>query len=397
VLAVDDSVTYLHALADQLRDEGYEPILARSGQEAIDLLAAQRVDCILMDLQMPDMDGIEACRRIKATAELQRIPLIMLTGLDERSSMIAGINAGADDYIAKSADPDVFEARLRAHLRRKQFEDENRRIREELLRRDTETRAARDLAETKAALLAQLEEKNRLLARHAAELEAVNRELEAFGYSVSHDLRQPLRAMTGFSRLLLERYGEGLDERGRHYLERVDAGARHLTDLVDGLLLLSRVGRQEIRRVPLRIDRIAATVAERLHEADPRPVNVSIQPELHASGDRQLLESVLENLVGNAWKFTRHADRPQIEIGAVAENGVAVFYVKDNGAGFDMEYAANLFGPFQRLHSAGEFEGTGIGLATVQRIVHRHGGRVWAESAPGKGASIYFTLEGESR
>ncbi len=397
ILAVDDSMTYLQSVAEHLREAGYDPVAARSGEEALELLDVQSVDCILLDLRMPGLSGTETCRRIKADPELRRVPLIMLTALDEREAMIAGIEAGADDYVTKSGDFGVLMARLRAQLRRKQFEDDNRRIRDELLRKDAETREARARAEAKAELLSQLESTHRELERHARDLELLNKELEMFAYSVSHDLRQPLRAMDGFSRVLLRDHADALDDKGRHYLERIRAGAARMNSLVDGLLVLSRVGRYELRPRPLLLDEIAHEIVRRLRDSEPdREVEVRIDTTLEAEGDRYLLESVLENLLGNAWKFTRDARPARVEVGRHEDADEPAFYVRDNGAGFEMEYADKLFAPFQRLHTEDEFEGTGIGLATVQRIVHRHGGRVWAEGAVGRGATVYFTLDGAS-
>jgi DNA-binding response OmpR family regulator len=386
ILTVDDSVTYLEEIADQLRADGYEVVKARSGEEALALLAVEQVDCILLDLLMPGMSGTETCKQVKQSPVLRNIPLIMLTALDDPAVMIEGMNAGADDYVAKTVDLEVIKARLRAQLRRKQFEDENRRVRDEILEKDAEARAARAMAETRAVLLAQLDSKNRDLA-------LVNRELQTFAYSVSHDLRQPLRSMDGFSKVLLETHGDRLDEKARHYLERIRAGAQRMGQLVDGLLILSRVTRQELRHVWLRLDAVASRVIQRLREADPdRVVEIEITTPMHAFGDEQLIESVLENLLGNAWKFTTGRQPARIAVGIEVRAGNETFFVRDNGAGFKMEYADKLFTPFQRLHSEREFEGAGIGLATTQRIVQRHGGEIWAEGAPGEGAVFYFTL-----
>ena len=382
VLAVDDSLTYLHELSEQLVREGYDVIAARSGEEALEMLAAQPVDCILLDLVMPGLSGQETCRRIKASPPWRDIPLVMLTSVEDRASMVEGINAGADDYIAKSADFQVLKARLRAQLRRRQFEDENRRIREELLRKEleaAEARSARELAETRASLL--------------AEVEATNKELEAFCYSVSHDLRAPLRRIDGFSKVLLETYAGKLDEDGRHYLERVRAGTRDMGQLIDDLLSLSRVTRAEMHRAKIDLSALAEAVCAELRRSEPdRSVDVAVAPGVVAEGDERLLRIVLENLLGNAWKFTRRCPQARVEVGHEEREGEPVYRVRDNGAGFEMAYAAKLFDPFQRLHAASEFEGTGIGLATVQRIVARHGGRVWAEGAVGRGATFSFTL-----
>jgi DNA-binding response OmpR family regulator len=389
ILAVDDSLTYLEEIAEQLRADGYEVVKAHSGEEALELLAVEQVDCILLDLLMPGLSGTETCRRIKSSQTARNIPLIMLTALEEPDAVIEGMNAGADDYVTKSVAFDVIKARLRAQLRRKQFEDENRRVREEILKKAAEASAAREQAETRERLLRRLEEKHR-------ELELVNKELQMFAYSVSHDLRQPLRSMDAFSQVLLDDYGAQLDDTGRHYLERVRAGAQRMGQLIDGLLLLSRVTRKELQHVPLRIDTLARRVLARLSESDPgRPVESEITEPMEAVGDRQLVESILENLLGNAWKFTAGRQPARITVGMVADVPSPSYFVRDNGVGFKMDYADKLFVPFQRLHSDREFPGSGIGLATTQRIVHRHGGRIWADSAPGEGTTFYFTLSPE--
>ncbi len=232
-----------------------------------------------------------------------------------------------------------------------------------------------------------------LVAERTTQLQATNEELEAFSYSVSHDLRAPLRAIDGFSRALMEDYHEVLDSTARDYLERVCKGAGHMGQLIDDLLQLSRVSRSALEKKQVDLTQLAGETMARLRETAPdRQLSFHCAEDLKAHGDERLLGIVLDNLLSNAWKFTRHTPDAHIEFGVQQEDGQQVFYVRDNGAGFDMAYADKLFGAFQRLHSTSEFEGTGIGLATVQRIIHRHGGRVWAEAGRGEGASFYFTL-----
>jgi PAS domain S-box-containing protein len=239
------------------------------------------------------------------------------------------------------------------------------------------------------------EELERRVAQRTAELTQANRELEAFAYSVSHDLRAPLRAINGFSQALVEDYGEGLAPQARDYLGRLQAGTRTMGELIDGLLRLSRFTRGELERQRVDLGALACEVAAELREAEPgRVVDLDVQPGLLAEGDPRLLRTALENLLGNAWKYTAERDRAIVSVGAQERGGVRVYHVRDNGVGFDMDYADALFKPFQRLHPAREFPGIGIGLATVQRIVQRHGGTIWAESAPDAGATFYFTLEG---
>ncbi|MGH9683500.1 MAG: sensor histidine kinase [Candidatus Acidiferrales bacterium] len=226
-----------------------------------------------------------------------------------------------------------------------------------------------------------------------AQLEAANQELEAFSYSVSHDLRAPLRGIDGFSQALLEDYGGKMDETAKGHLSRVRAGAQRMAQLIDDLLNLSRVTRAPISRETVDLSATARTIAEELRSISPRrEVEVLVEPGIEAGADPQLLRIALENLIGNAWKFTSKRDRARIEFGC-HRGEVPAYFVRDNGAGFDPAYSNRLFGAFQRLHRMEEFPGTGVGLASVKRIIRRHGGRVWAEAAVDKGATFYFTLE----
>jgi PAS domain S-box-containing protein len=236
-------------------------------------------------------------------------------------------------------------------------------------------------------------ELERRVRHRTAQLEAANEELVAFSYSVSHDLRAPLRGIDGWSLALVEDYGDQLDPRARGYLERVRSESQRMGNLIDDLLRLSRVTRSEMNHDFIDLSSAARRIADRQKEAKPhRSIDFSIEPDLTAYGDERLIEIALTNLLENAVKFTGNRDQSYIEFGKLASNGEPVFYVRDNGAGFDMDYASNLFGPFQRMHSAAEFPGTGIGLANVQHIIRRHGGRVWAEAKEGQGATFFFTL-----
>ncbi|HEV2750582.1 MAG TPA: ATP-binding protein [Gemmatimonadales bacterium] len=254
-------------------------------------------------------------------------------------------------------------------------------------------RYATELEQRVADRTHELEERHEALRRNAAELLAANTELDAFAYSVSHDLRAPLRSIDGFSQVLLEDYGPRLDESGRESLQRVRAASQRMAILIDDLLKLARVTRSEMRTEPVDLSKIARDIATELHRSTPeRQVEFAIAPGLEARGDARLLRVALENLLRNSWKYTAKQPQPRVEFGSVQGNGERVFMVRDNGAGFDMQYADKLFGVFQRLHSADEFEGTGVGLATVRRIITRHGGRIWAEGAVDRGATFYFTL-----
>ncbi len=259
----------------------------------------------------------------------------------------------------------------------------------------------RQQAKALRARTADLEQANDLLREsdgryreRTAQLEIANQEMEAFCYSVSHDLRAPLRAIDGFAQVLHEAYGDRLDSQATHYLQRMRAASQRMGQLIDDLLRLSRLSRSEMTFAPVDLTALANEVAAELRQREPgREVILTVQPGLTAQGDAQLLRVVLENLLGNAWKFTSKLPRAAIEVGCADEDGRSAFFVRDDGAGFDMAFAGNLFGPFQRLHAERDFPGTGIGLAIVQRVIHRHGGKIRAEGTAGRGATFYFTLE----
>lgn len=252
---------------------------------------------------------------------------------------------------------------------------------------------ATDLTQRVAERTHELEERNEALRHNAAQLLAANQELDAFAYSVSHDLRAPLRSIDGFSHVLLEDYAAQLDDAGRDALQRVRAATQRMGTLIDDLLKLARVTRAEMRSEVVDLSGMAREIMTELQRSAPeRNVESVIAPKLTARGDPRLLRVVLDNLLRNSWKYTAKQPLPRIEFGSVEANGGRAFVIRDNGAGFDMKYADKLFGVFQRLHSPAEFEGTGVGLATVRRIVNRHGGQIWAEGAVDRGATFFFTL-----
>jgi len=394
VLVVDDNEDYLDLIAEELRRDGYDVVQAASGAQAIELLAVQAVDCVVVDTVMPGLSGIETCRRIKHAPSLRDTPLILMTSRDGRDVILEAFAEGADDFVSKNLGVDVVAARVKAQIRRKRFSDEHRHVRERLLRSETEAaeaRAARQLAETRAALAEQLARSNFELAASNRQLAAANRELEAFSYSVSHDLRTPLRAIRSFTQMLEEDAGPQLDETSRDHLSRVLAATARMSDLIDALLELSRISRVAIQRSAVDLGAIATAVVDELRVRDPeRQVEVVIAPNLVASADPRLARALLDNLVGNAWKFTSKSPAARIEVG-VSDEAERAYFVRDNGAGFAIAHAAKLFAPFQRLHG-NDFAGTGVGLATVRRIVERHGGRIWADGEVGAGATFWFTL-----
>ena len=387
VLIVDDSPTYLGEAAHQLEQEGYAVVCAGSGQACLDLLGAESVGAILLDLNMAGLSGMETCQRIKAQAALRDVPLLILTAESENQALAESINAGADDYVTKSGDLTVLKARLKAQLRRRQFEAENRGFREQLLRREMDARdllASQALAQKRADHIGELEAMNTELRKTQAEALALAKEMESFSDSVSHDQRAPLRSIDGFSQALQEDCGDELDERGRHHLERVRAAIGRMERLIDDMLSLSKVSWSGMASEPLDLSALAAEVAAGLEAGAAR---FDIQPGLSLRGDRGMVRVLLQNLLGNAVKFSSKRPQPLIEV----FGSEGAFTVRDNGVGFDMAYADKLFGTFQRLHRAQDFPGTGVGLATAQRVVRRHGGRLWAEAKVDQGASFHFT------
>jgi hypothetical protein len=258
----------------------------------------------------------------------------------------------------------------------------------QLMARDVtaEQRAAADVQRLNETLEEQVRSRT-------AELEAANAELEAFSYSVSHDLRAPLRAMAGFSEILRAEHAAALPPDAIALLERSEAAARRMGQLIENLLGLARVSRQDMHKAHVDLSALAAEITAELAEASPaRKLEVRVAPGLSAHADPALIRVALQNLLANAWKYTAKSAQPRVEFGAEVSGDERVFYVRDNGTGFDMQYAGQIFRPFERLHDDHEYEGTGIGLATVDRIIRRHGGRVWAEAAPDRGATFRFTL-----
>lgn len=267
-------------------------------------------------------------------------------------------------------------------------------------KRDQALKALQESESQQRHLAQQLAEMNHNLERHVkertAELEIANQHLEAFSYSVSHDLRGPLQSIVGFSEIIAQQYGEALGAKGRELLDRVYTGALRMGELIDGLLALSGVIRAEFNLVPIDLTALAEEVAREIQEREPnRSVEFMIDREMRVVGDRPLIRAVLMNLIGNAWKFTSKSTGPRIEVGKQSDECETIFFVRDNGAGFDMKHAEKLFGVFERLHKQEEFPGTGVGLATVKRIISKHGGRIWAEGRPKQGATFFFTLPSE--
>ena len=351
VLVVDDN-SDLRTFVASLLVPYYDVLTVADGREALAAIQMRKPDIVLSDVMMPNLDGLGLVRALRLDPQTRTLPVILLSARAGQEASLEGLFAGADDYLAKPFTSQELLARVRSHL--------------------TMARARNELN---------------------AELARANEELDAFSYSVSHDLRAPLRAIDGFSNRLLNHCAGQLDAQGLHYLSEVCASAQRMGELIDDLLALSRIASVALHRNTVDVSGLAQTVgAVLLGNAPERKVSLQIQKGLTAHADSRLLHILLDNLLGNAWKFTAKSEGARIEFGTELHDGCEAFFVRDNGAGFDMAYAGKLFKPFQRLHSEDEFAGTGIGLATVRRIVERHGGQVWAQGTPGRGACFFFTL-----
>ena len=395
VLAVDDSPTYLDELAAALQGEGYDVALARTGEEALSLLAVQPVDCILLDMMMPGMGGCETCRRIKSAPAVRHIPLIMLTSLDDHQSMMEGFDAGVDDYVSKACDLEVLKARVRAQLRRKHFEDEKRRIHDQLLDKEveaSEARAAHELAEARNLLIEELERKNQ-------QLEAANHIKRDFLATMSHEIRTPLNAVLGLTYLALR---TELTVRQRNYLHEIHGAGQSLLAIVNDILDFSKgeAGRIELERIELHLDEVLNSLASILaRKASEKGLEllVSVAPDVPMMllGDPLRLGQVLLNLVGNAIKFTAEGEvLISIKLDSAFADTIKLrLQVKDSGVGLTPEETSRLFGAFSQANvaTARKHGGTGLGLAICKQMVELMQGEIAVESIPGKGSTFSFT------
>ncbi len=352
ILVVDDVEANLIALDAALDKMPCELVRARSGNEALKALLHHEFAVMLLDVQMSGMDGYEVARLARGNTATRDVPIIFVTAMHQtEENALKGYGAGAVDFLFKPFNPEILRSKVRVFL---------------------------ELYEGKRALAEALEANKATMA-----------ELDAFNYSVSHDLRAPLRPLDGFSVALLEDYGDKIDATGKDYLLRIRAAAHRMSQLIDDLLQLSRMTRTEMIRGEVDLAQLATETIEELRANEPqRQVELVCLTNAKVHGDAQLLRIALENLLRNAWKFTSKTPNARIELGKKGD----AFFVRDNGAGFDMAHASRLFQPFQRMHSTAQFEGTGIGLAIVQRIIRRHGGSIWVEAGVDQGATFFFRV-----
>ena len=394
VLIVDDQPTNLTVLRAQLEAKGHQVIAATDGLEALAALGREKVDAIISDILMPRMDGYRLCYEVRKNTRLQAVPFIFYSATytspsDEKLCR----DLGGDKYLLKPATGEEISAALReaADVAARRTPNRTGSLSESDVMKEYNERLVSKLEEKNIELQQALEklhlahdeilELNRNLERRVGErtmgLEAANKELEAFSYSISHDPRSPLRAINGFGIQVASTTGPGGSQ------------------LIDGLLTFSQFNRQPLNKQNVSPATIVKRVLEELRNGeDGRNATISIADLPDCPADPILLQQVFVNLLSNAFKYSRKRDPPVIEIGWRDEQGQCAYFVRDNGAGFDMQYAGRLFGVFQRLHRRAEFEGIGVGLSIVQRIIQRHGGRIWAEAEVAKGATFYFTLPG---
>jgi signal transduction histidine kinase len=360
LLIVDDEATLVTALLSTLREHGYTATGATTPGDALEVIRRQPVDVMLTDLHLPEMDGIALLR---AALEIDpSIMVIMMTGFGTIDTAVDAMKAGAVDYVVKPFKLKSVLAILSRALAVRQLRQQNEQLRKRLELR-------------------------------TQELEDANKELEAFSYSVSHDLRAPLRAIEGFTNSLIEDCERGVTENLPDFRRRIQRGVKRMASMIDDLLRLSTAVRAEVNRREVDLGRLTHEIMAKFHaEAPDRKVELTVADDMIAFGDPGLLQLVLENLLANAWKYSGRTEVAKIAVGVKRDPQETVFSVRDNGIGFNMADAGKLFVPFQRLVSANHFEGTGIGLATVQRIIRRHGGRVWAEAEAGRGATFSFSL-----
>jgi two-component system sensor histidine kinase/response regulator len=363
VLIVDDKPENLVALEIVLKELDINLIKATSGNEALKATLHHNFALALLDVQMPEMDGYELAGILREEEKTSRLPFIFISAVyTDNLNVFKGYEQGAFSFITKPFKPEILINKVTFFIEKYQQE----------------------------IALVQLNED---LKNKNDDLEIINKELDAFTYSVSHDLRAPLRAANSYAKMLEEDYEKQLGEEGRRMLANINRNVEKMITLINSLLDLSRLGKKEIRKTIVNTNELVKEVlGELLQNPSDKRVHAKINNLPDAYGDAELLKIVFINLLSNAIKYSGKKDEPFIEIGSIIEGDKNIYYVKDNGTGFDMAYKNKLFGVFQRLHRSDEFEGTGAGLAIVQRIVTRHGGTVWAESEVEKGATFYFSL-----
>jgi two-component system sensor histidine kinase/response regulator len=457
IVIAEDSQTQAEQLTHYLTNRGYAVTVTRNGKQALAAAVRRRPAMVISDVVMPEMDGYTLCKEIKSLPAIKDVPVVLVTSLSRPQDIVKGLECGADSFIRKPYDEKYLLSRVDYILTNQELRKTERlqvgvqlhfggqshfitaerhqildllistyegavQINEELELKHKELQEANGALETRVAertadlaranqqLQIELAERKRAeeqvnklneglerrVADRTAQLAAANKELEAFSYSVSHDLRAPLRHIDGFAHMLIEEHHGQLTPEAQQQLKRIQESTQKMARMIDDLLNLARLDRRSMILEVAPLNSLVDSVVQDLKsEIAERKIEWRISSLSSVKCDPGLLQQVFANLLSNAVKYTRRRERAVIEIGQSTIDGQTVFYVRDNGAGFDPKYADKLFGVFQRLHTDQEFEGTGVGLATVQRIVRKHGGRVWAEAETDKGTTFYFSL-GES-
>jgi hypothetical protein len=417
ILLVDDRRDKSLAMETVLAELGQNIVTAYSGREALRLLLHQEFAVILLDVNMPGLDGFETAFLIRQRKSLEHTPIIFVTGISDTDTHVSrGYSLGAVDYILTPVLPDVLRTKVSVFV--ELYKKNQQLIRQaEGLRQTQDELESRvksrtfQLAVANEALQKEIDERQRAeeniryinsgleqrVLDRTAEWAAANQELEAFTYSVAHDLQSPLRNIQSYTELIEAEWAAEMPGQTAQYLGRIASRAKYMAQLISGLLNLSMIGKQELKRQPVELNAIVDEVVALLTiETPKRRIEWKIQELPTTACDPGLMKQVFTNLLSNAVKYTQLRAEAVIEVGQMKVNGETPFYVRDNGAGFDMKYVDKLFGVFQRLHPGSEFEGTGVGLATVERIIRKHGGRIWAEAEENKGAAFYFII-GQAR
>ncbi|MBP9151336.1 MAG: response regulator [Flavobacteriales bacterium] len=363
ILMVDDRPENLVALERIMKGMEVDLYRANSGNEALKLTLHHNFALALLDIQMPEMDGYELAEILRSEEKTARMPFIFVSAIyTDQIHVFRGYEKGAFSFITKPFEPIVLTSKIDFFVEKYQQEQ-------------------------------MLVHTHKLLEKRVKELQSANQEMESFSYSVSHDLRAPLRAIDGFSQIILNKYKDQFDETGQRYLTTIADNAKKMGQLIDDILAFSKLGRQELSVSSFLLEQLFRDAyIELTGQSEYSETEIKIGDLSKVKGDPNLIKQVVVNLLSNAMKYSSKAENPSVEVGQLEKDGRTIFYVKDNGAGFDMKYYDKLFGVFQRLHRDSEFKGNGVGLALVSRIINRHNGEVWAESELGKGATFYFTL-----
>ena len=362
ILIVDDKSENIFALEKLLERSNRIFLQATSGKEGLKIALEMAVDLVILDVQMPEMDGFEVAKVLKSHKRTKNIPIIFASAeKKERQSIMKGYEEGAVDYLRKPLDPEVTRAKVTVLLKIQLQEREIKKL-------------------------------NAELQKNVEQLKAANKELESFSHSVSHDLQAPLRVLSAHSGILLEDYADKLDDEANRLLKTIQKNVDRMNKLVDDLLKFSKSGKKEVHKSNVNTEKMVGSIVREIAISSQNKATIKLNQLIPVLADRSLLTQVWTNLISNAIKYSSKKNDPIVEIGSNIHENEIVDYIKDNGAGFSMEYASKLFEVFQRLHKVDQFEGSGVGLAIVQKIIERHGGRVWAEGRVNEGATFYFSL-----